>query len=87
MAIITVNFDQQIDHLEEELKTLDLFNTVYDPCLQLNEDVSSLFFRIQKECLRSHSKRPSSVEVSVRCIIFVHNDYNVLLLQVMKMWE
>lgn len=55
----------QVDHLEEDLNELETFKSLRDPYLEEDQDgKSSIFFNIQKQCLRSHSRRPTSSEVA-----------------------
>ena len=62
----------QTDHLEEDIGTLEGFKAVYDHTLQRpDEQLCSLLYGVMKASMRSHSRRPSSSEVSLYMILHI----------------
>ena len=61
---------------------LQRFKSLRDPYLEEDSDgkKTSLFYDIQKECLRSHSRRPTSSEVTTRRLLLLYNTYLQILL-------
>lgn len=56
----------QVEHFEDEIKDLDLFNRIYDKHGGVIEPyLSQIYFHIIECTLKKHSKRSSSTEVSV----------------------
>ena len=53
-----------MDHLQDELRTIDKFKTTVDTNLDPPEDEEYLrFYSIIMDCTKSHSRRPSSYDV------------------------
>lgn len=52
------------DHLQEDLRSEEDFRKLSDPSVEVDESSKyTVFFNIQKNCLCSHSRRPSAAEV------------------------
>ena len=53
-----------MDHLQDELRTIDKFKTTVDTNLESPEDEEYIrFYSIIMDCTKSHSRRPSSYDV------------------------
>lgn len=58
-----------MDHVQDDLTTLEKFRNILDPVvIGVSEDDVEFLFVMVKECFRSHSKRPCSSQV---CPFFV----------------
>ncbi len=51
--------------MEESLKDFDQYKYLHDPQIDDNIEMAQKIFDIQRECLRSHSRRPTAAEVAI----------------------